>query len=304
MVALPEAGFNVCTLANNHTMDWGLDAVVECRERLEALGIAVCGAGKNIAEARKAAIVEKKGIKVAFLGYNSVGPNWSLAEENKPGCAMVRAHTLYEPYDYQPGTKELRVVTRPYHEDLVAMVEDIRKAKEHADLVVMTDHWGVHHERAAIPDYEFEVGHAAIDAGADLVLGTSTHILKGVEVYKGKVILHSLANFALETRHIAEQEGDRVLTLRSLLNMREKATGRRDPDSSKSIIVKCLLSKEKVERVSFVPVMLDSDWASPELLLSDDPRAQEVFTYMEAITREADLSTLFFRDGDELTVGS
>jgi len=74
MAALPAAGFNVCTFANNHTMDWGLDAIVECRTRLEAIGIAVCGAGKNIHEARKPAVVEKKGIKVAFLGYNSVGP--------------------------------------------------------------------------------------------------------------------------------------------------------------------------------------------------------------------------------------
>ena len=302
MPALSEAGFNVCTLANNHTMDWGLDAIVECRERLEALGIAVCGAGRNIMEARKPAIVEKKGVKVAFLGYNSVGPNWSLAEENKPGCAMVRVHTLYEPYDYQPGTRSVGILTRAYREDLIAMEDDIRRAKEQADLVVMTNHWGIHHERAVLADYEFEVGHAAIDAGADLVLGTSTHILKGIEVYKGKVIAHSLANFALETRHISQEEGDRILTLGSLKGMRRKATGHRDLDSNKGIILQCLLSKKKVERVNYVPVALDSDWANPTLLKSDDPGAEETFLYMDAITREAGLNTTYHWDGDHVVV--
>ena len=81
-----------------------MDAVVECRERLEAMGIAVCGAGCNISEARKPVILERKGVRVAFLGYLSVGPDGYMAEEDKPGCAPVRVHTLYESYEYQPGT--------------------------------------------------------------------------------------------------------------------------------------------------------------------------------------------------------
>lgn len=302
MPALASAGFNVCTLANNHTLDWGVDAVVECRERLEALGIAVCGAGRNITEARKPAIVERKGVKIAFLGYCSVGPNWLLAEENKPGCAMVRIHTLYEPYDYQPGTPATKVLTWAYKDDLQDMVDDIRSAKEQADIVVMTNHWGIHNVPVMIPDYGFEVGHAAIDAGADLVVGTHTHILKAIEIYKGKVIAHSLANFNNEGR-IAEAEGEqRIMRLRSFNELGRKLYGPLHPDQSKSIILKCVISGKKIERVSYYPVMLDSKVANPEPLDPSDPRAQEIFRYMEDITQKAGLSTQYFWDGNEVVV--
>ncbi|MBI2985374.1 MAG: CapA family protein [Deltaproteobacteria bacterium] len=300
MPALVSAGFNVCTLANNHCMDWGIDALVECRERLEGMGIAVCGAGRNIDEARKPAVVERKGVKVAFLGYCSQGPNWSLAEENKPGSAMVRAHTLYEPYDYQPGTPYTRVSTWAYKEDLEAMVEDIKKAKEQADIVVMTDHWGIHDTPVTIPDYGFEVGRAAIDAGADLVLGTGTHILKGIEIYKGKVIVHSLANFLLE-RSIAREEGDQRMLLLKSSSKRRDLYGPFHPDQSKSLILKCIISRAKVERVSYIPVMLERSY-NPEVVPRHDPRAEEIFKYIEDITASAGLSTKFFWDGDEVVI--
>jgi hypothetical protein len=254
-------------------------------------------------DARKPAIVEKKGVKVAFLGYNSVGPNWSLAEENKPGCAMVRVHTLYEPYDYQPGTPHTKVITRAYREDLQAMIEDIRRAKNEADFVVMTDHWGVHYEQALIPDYGFEVGHAAVDAGADLVLGTSTHILKGIEVYKGKIIAHSLANFCMEN-FIAEEEGEhRQMKLKSLREMRKKLSGGLiRADQTRTIILKCLISGGKIERVSYLPVMMDMKMANPQIQGPGDQAGQEIFRYMEEISREAGFSTIYLWDGNEVVV--
>ena len=301
MPALVAAGFNVCSLANNHCMDWGIDALVECRERLEGMGIAVCGAGRNISEARKPAVVERKGVKVAFLGYCSVGPNWAMAEENRPGCAMVRIRTLYEPYDYQPGTPHIKVFTWAYKDDLEAMVGDIKKAKEQADIVVMTDHWGVHHVPAMIPDYGFEVGHAAIDAGADLVLGTHPHILKGIEVYKGKVIAHSLANFVME-REIAQKEGDqRTFSLKYRKEGGQIYASHRNPDRSKTLILKYIISGAKIERVSYIPVMLENSY-NPEPLQGSDPRAEEIFKYMENITAAAGFSTKYFRDGDEVVI--
>ncbi|HVN97264.1 MAG TPA: CapA family protein [Syntrophorhabdaceae bacterium] len=302
MPALAQAGFNVCTLANNHTLDWGIDPVAECRGRLQKLGIAVCGAGKNIDEAREPAIVERKGVKIAFLGYCSTGPNLYLAEENKPGCAMVRIHTLYEPYDFQPGTPFTKVLTWAYKLDLEAMVEDIRKAREKADLVVMTDHWGVHNVPVMIPDYGFEVGHAAIDAGADLVLGTHPHILKGIEVYKGKVIVHSLGNFCMERRAAEGEDDQRILTLKSFADMRNKIYGPLHPDQAKSLILKCHISDGRFTRISYVPVQLDMTMANPEPLEKADPRAQAIFAYMQEITKKAGLSTEYRWDGDEVVV--
>lgn len=301
MPALTGAGFDVCTLANNHTLDWGIDAVVECRERLEAVGIAVCGAGRDINEARKPAIVERNGTKIAFLGYLSVGPNGYTAEKEKPGCAPLRAHTLYEQYEYQPGTPP-RILTWTYKEDLKNMVEDIKAAKELADIVIVTDHWGLHNTPVAIPDYEYEIAYAAIDAGADLVLGTHPHILKAIEVYKGKVIVHSLANFMMENG-VAEREGEvRGLRIKSWPEMMVKLYGPRHPDQSKSMILKCLIADKKIQRVSYLPVQLDADWSFPEPLSRHDDRAQAIFDYMEYVTREAGLKTEYVWDGNEVVI--
>ena len=75
---------------------------------------------------------------------------------------------------------------------------NIRKAKQQADLVVVSMHWGIHFTEAEVAAYQFEYAHDAIDAGADLILGHHAHILKPIEVYKGKVIFYSLGNFAME----------------------------------------------------------------------------------------------------------
>ena len=302
MPALASAGFNVCSLANNHCLNWGVDALVECRERLEAMGMVVCGAGRNIDEARKPAIVERKGVKVAFLGYCSVGPNWTMAEENKPGSAMVRIRTLYEPYDYQPGTPHTKVFTWAYKEDLDGMVEDIKKAKERADIVVVTDHWGVHHIPALIPDYGFEVGHAAVDAGADLVLGTHPHILKGIEVYKGKVIMHSMANFVME-RSLAQKEGDQPSFSLKYTKQLGKIYGGFHSDQSKSLVLKCIISGAKIERVSYIPVMLVRSY-NPEVVAHHDSRAEENFKYVKDITASAGLATEFSWDGNEVVIST
>jgi poly-gamma-glutamate synthesis protein (capsule biosynthesis protein) len=305
MAGLALAGFNVCTLANNQTLDWGGNAALYCRELLEAMGIAVCGFGRDMAEARQPAIVEKHGIKIAFLGYLSVGPEAAghydfKAESDKAGVAVVRAHTVYAPYDLLPGTLA-RILTYPYKEDLHSMVEDIKKARGQADIVVVTNHWGIH-TPVVIPDYEWEVGHAAIDAGADLVLGTRPQVLKGIEVYKGKVIIHSLGNFALE-EEIGRREGEPIPPrLKFRIENEMLAYGPRSPDDQKSIIVKCVISGKKIERASYIPIMLEDD-VSPEPLPHSDPRSEDVVKYMEDITRAVGLDTKFSWEGDEVVIG-
>lgn len=78
------------------------------------------------------------------------------------------------------------------------MERDIATLKSQVDVVIVSMHWGIHFQKAKIPMYEREVGKLAIDAGADLILGTHAHILKGIEVYKKKVIFHSLCNFGMD----------------------------------------------------------------------------------------------------------
>lgn len=166
--ALKSAGFSVLTLANNHIMDYGPEGMRETLATLKSQGISHAGAGENIEEARRPALLERKGVNVAFLSYSLTQPLEFFADADRPGTA--------------PGWSRF-------------FREDIRRARSAADYVVVSFHWG--EERAAHPrPYQVEAARRAVDAGADLVIGHHPHVLQGVERYRGGVILYSLGNFA------------------------------------------------------------------------------------------------------------
>ncbi len=196
--AYSYAGFDVVSLASNHICDWGSEPVVDSIERFNQLGIKTIGVGSNISEARAPAVFDLKGVKVGFLGYNSVLLPQYWATEHRPGCAPVRAYTYYRPYEYQPGAPP-RVFSVPDSDDLQAMVRDIEELRSHVDFLVCSFHWGVHFVPRYIADYQIEVAHAAIDAGCDLILGHHAHMIKAVEYYRGKPCFYSLGNFALSS---------------------------------------------------------------------------------------------------------
>src|SRR5262249_61262643 len=86
-------------------------------------------------------------------------------------------------------------IAEAYPGDVRAMEDDIRRAKQQADVVIMSIHWGLRHVPKTICTYQQPVAHAAIDAGADLILGHHAHSIKAIEVYKGKVCFYSIGNF-------------------------------------------------------------------------------------------------------------
>ena len=190
--------FDVVSLASNHTGDWGPEAAEDTVETFQRLGISTIGAGRNIAEARKPAILECKGIRIAMLGYVSTTLPQFWATESRAGSVPMRAHTFYEPYEYQPGAPA-RVVTTPHAADLEHLVADVKLAKQNADLVFVSLHWGVHYVPRPC-DYQPVVAHAAIDAGASVILGHHPHQPQGIEVYKDAVIFYSIGNFSFPPR--------------------------------------------------------------------------------------------------------
>lgn len=195
------AGIDIVSLANNHTQDWGKEALLDTMTRLKAAGLQYVGVGKNLSEARQPVILERQGTKVGFLAYCCVGPEGLSyeAQHDFLGYAPVRAITFYEHVDPQPGTWP-RIVSIPLKEDLANMIEDISKLKARVDVVIVCPHWGLHVLPKVIPMYCFDIGHAAVDAGADLIIGTHTHVLKGIEMYKGKAIFHSTGDFVFTMR--------------------------------------------------------------------------------------------------------
>ncbi|MFC1862031.1 CapA family protein [Chloroflexota bacterium] len=303
---LKFAGFDVVSFASNHCMDYGIDAFFDTINLLRQNNIKVIGAGKDIVEARKPAIIERKGVRVAFLGYNSILHPGYAAITGKPGCSAIRVRTLYEPLEpNQPGTS-CRIVTIPYAEDVDAMREDIRNAKALADVVILMMHWGLHHAPVLLAMYQREVGHAAIDAGADLIFGHHAHILKGIEVYKGKVIFYSLCNFAFDLPAAVRYTTNYK---ESVKDIREKAyhweidpnypTYAFQPDARKTILAKCIISNKQIQRVTFMPVIINKK-GQPEVVHRENKDSQEVLNFINEASKE--LGTKLSFEGDEVLI--
>lgn len=294
-----SAGFDVASFASNHCMDWGPDALLDTIDLFRRRGVLTAGVGKNIDAARQPAVLERKGVRIAFLAYCSILKEGYGATENKAGCAPMRAKTYYEPYEYQAGTP-VKIITVPVQEDLEALQQDVRKAKQQADVVCVSLHWGLHYQPKAIAMYQPIVGHAAIDAGADVILGHHAHILKGIEVYKGKAIFYSLCNFAMSNTIEALRNGASWQIYRWELD-REYPVYAFPPDSRKTMIAKCVISKSGIEQVSFLPVMINKQ-AQPEMLRQGDARFGQVLEYLRWISDE--FPTKFRVAGDEVVIES
>ncbi len=299
---LTDAGFNVVSTAGNHHMDAGPDAFVDCIDLLRAHNIQTVGVGRTIDEARTPTIVERKGTKVAFLGYSSILPKAGApaeAQAQRPGCAPMFVTTHYEPLDDQPGYPHTKVYTWADKTDLAAMVEDIKRAKQQADIVVMSIHWGVHILPTIIAQYQYEVGHAAIDAGVDLIIGHHPHILKAIEVYKGKVIFYSLANFGID-----------AMALHRRVTGRFSWRPKPDPnyptrvgfaDAAKTVMAKVLIADKKIKKVSYMPFLINPA-GQPEPLYASDERSGQVVEYVQWCCEDQNIKTEFVREGDDVRV--
>lgn len=178
VASLAAGGVDVASLANNHLMDYGAEGLFDTLTTLDANGIAHFGAARSLKEARTPTVVEKNGVKLAFLGYFFLGerniePKEVIATDEQPGVA---GHF-----------SELAAL-----KDMVSA--DVRAAKQSADHVIPFFHWG-REGRGQPEPYQVELAHAAIDAGASAVLGSHPHVLQGIEVYRGAPIAYSLGNF-------------------------------------------------------------------------------------------------------------
>ncbi len=285
------AGIDIISMASNHTMDCGPETLADTIKLFHGMGKQTIGAGRNEAEARTPAIVERNGVRIAFLGYCSVLPEGHEAGPDKGGSAPMRIDTFYQRgkdqhEEYQPGEPPM-VLTMPWQQDLQALQEDIRKAKQQADALVMSIHWGIHNIPKAIATYQPMVAHAAIDAGADLILGHHAHILKAIEVYKGKVCFYSLGNFMKTTDKMPRPSAMNLWNLwwyrPEPEYMSPDATYHLPLEACKSMVAKIVFSKKGVERVSFVPAFINPQ-AQPAVVAPSDPKFLEIVDYVEWIS--------------------
>ena len=175
--ALALAGFDVLSLANNHAMDYGSKGLFDTRDNLGQFGIANVGAGANAAEAHAPVILERNGLRLAFLAYVDV-PDENAGFDARTWIASAS----------QPGIAWA---------DLDQITTDVAAARLQADVVVVLLHSGFELNTAVALNQRAEA-HAAIDAGAALVIGSHSHILQAIEQYHGGLIAYSLGNFVFD----------------------------------------------------------------------------------------------------------
>jgi poly-gamma-glutamate synthesis protein (capsule biosynthesis protein) len=277
-----DCGFQAVSIANNHMFDHGAEGLFDTRDVMASLGIAVTGAGRDLDEAREPAIVERKGVKVGFLGYCAHIPVRGEAGKNKPGVAPLRVKTYYEPRGpHAPA----RVLTEPSEQDLRMITDDIRALRPKVDAVMIAFHWGVTWVPRVIADYQVTVAHACIDAGADLIMGHHPHIPKGIEIYKGKAIYYCLGNFCKTKPGGPNAAWKELPWIHGALRNHTEL----DPDypvlphgvdSKRAILAKAIVGKGGVKQFSFVPMWLDTLYR-PRPLKRGDPEFDDMLRYMD-----------------------
>lgn len=164
--------FSAVSIANNHSGDYGPDALLEQLASLETGKLPYFGGGRNRKDAHRPAVLERKGRRLALLGYNDFPPRSFEAGERRPGTAWL------EPND---------------------VIADIKAAKaaERADLVIPMLHWGEELEPAP-QESQKALARRLIDAGADAVIGGHPHVTQTIDFYKGRPMVYSLGNFVFD----------------------------------------------------------------------------------------------------------
>jgi poly-gamma-glutamate synthesis protein (capsule biosynthesis protein) len=164
--SLVFAGFDIVSLANNHSMNGGEKGMIETIETLNKSGIKYVGGGRNYEEAHALKIIEAKGLKIGFLAYAAIGG--PAATKNRPGIAWP--NNIYN---------------------------EVSAAKSKVDILIVSLHWGIEGTNQPTEEQR-KFAKKLIDAGADIIIGHHPHRLQPVEIYKGKIIAYSLGNFVFD----------------------------------------------------------------------------------------------------------
>lgn len=302
--ALVDSGFDIVTLAGNHLADSGIIGIEDTINWLKEHDIAYVGAGFNLTQARRHVILERDGTSFGFLDYNCVGPKDTWAGRDKPGCAYINVITHYELDNATPGGPP-NIYTWAETATANAMLEDIHKLRPLCDVLIVSFHKGLGHTPIKLAAYEHQISYAAIDAGADIVLGHHAHILKGIEFYKGNPIFHGMCNYVAWVPGLAakpEQDPQSWQVRRKELFGFEPdpdyPTYPFHPEAIYTIIAKCTIESKKLSTISYLPCIVNKA-GQPEIV-NNDNNGKRVFDYMSKITAGAKLKTNFRWNGDEI----
>lgn len=260
-------GINLVGMANNHALDFGPKGLTDCLDALDGAGIHHAGAGATLEEAREPATVKIQGqqARVGLLSYLRFWtPRFRSRDASAPSLATIDPAVVLVA-DGKGGVQSVEALQEG---DVQAMEEDLLLARRHHDhvLVALHNHDVSHHRAFGIqdrtPDNDAVMFHRAVDAGAAAVLGSGPHVLRGVEVYKGKPIFYSLSNFIYQYRTpgripvdlVHQRDGEMPRPANT------PAADRRDlPEIFECVVARMTFRKDVLKRVELIPVSLDRE---------------------------------------------
>ena len=227
---LRVSGIHAVGIANN--VNYGAENIAASIERLDQLGLSHTGAGANLDAARAPAIIARNGLRVGVLQRSSVyWPTDHQAAADSPGIAVLPGHTAYQvptgriapgmPPPNRPGVPPL-VVTWADRAYLAEFCQDLAALRPRVQILVASCHWGLGREPL---QYMTDIAHAAIDAGADVVMGHGPHYPLPIEVYRGRPIFYGLGNLTFSTGHLGRKHAGWIGIMVELTFERDAVTG-------------------------------------------------------------------------------
>ncbi len=184
--ALASVGFDVLSVANNHAGDWSVPAFTDTLQYLEQNNIVAVGGGLTRAGARAVKVVEVRGVKVGYLGFSDVGPEWLRVRDDAPGILLTND---------------------PEFESIISM------ASSQVDVLVVSFHWGEEYKTLA-NERQKQLANQALVAGAKLVIGHHPHVVEPIERSDESLVAYSLGNFIFDQGFSEETMQGLALTVR------------------------------------------------------------------------------------------
>ena len=184
--ALANAGFDILSVANNHVGDWTLISYTDSLAHIKENNILYTGGGINSIEAEKPTIIEKNGIRIGFLGFSDVGPDWMKATTNSAG---------------------LLIASDPRFDEI------IKNASTKVDTLIVSFHFGEEYKPVHNKRQEY-LAHRAIDNGAKIIIGHHPHVIEDTEVYKNGFIIYSLGNFIFDQKFSTDTMQGAILNIK------------------------------------------------------------------------------------------
>lgn len=289
---LARTGINLVSLANNHGLDFGPEGLKECLLTLDHAQITHAGAGTTLAEAHAPGTMDVAGHKthIALLSYMRYWTaKYRSKDANAPSLATINPAVILVARD-----GKVEKVEGPLESDIATMEDDILLARRKADLLLVSLHnHDVSHHRAygiqdTTPPNEEIMFRRAIEAGADLVLGTGPHVLRGIELYKGRPIFYSLGDFIFQYRTPDKipvdliHQRDTELPRPSNVSVWDRRDSR---EIMETVLVRMTLNQGKLKRIQLLPVTIDDEgplYGVPRL--ASTKRAGEIIALLQKLS--------------------